>query len=211
MAPPPKPPRPPRPPYYTNPGYNGITGAVVRLLDAMSALKEAHASTTEFCSLNEAVQCAAMVSLLETTSWGQTACASSPNPLCPNTYCLWIGVTCGGTSGQDVVALDWHGKGMNGHLPGAAFGNLTALTRLDVGGNLLQGTLPPELGALTALTYLDVSSNAFTGELPQTLSSLTALTHLNISSNPGLSGIVPVTVQGAADVYLFDTLVQLSL
>ena len=60
-------------------------------------------------------------------------------------------------------------------------GNLTALTRLDLGGNQLT-TVPESLGNLTALTTLDLRNNKLTA-VPESLENLTALTTLNLGDN----------------------------
>lgn len=42
-------------------------------------------------------------------------------------------------------------------------GKLVALTKLDLRGNTLSGSIPAELGALSSLVDLDLSANNFTG------------------------------------------------
>ena len=61
---------------------------------------------------------------------------------------------------------------------------------LDLTGNGLAGTLPPDLGDLTDLRRLDLSGNQLTGALPTGLSNLTNLLSLRVLNNR-LDGPVP--------------------
>ncbi len=69
-------------------------------------------------------------------------------------------------------------------------GNLTALTSLNLSGNLLTGSILSELGNLTALRFLNLSSNLLTGSIPQELGNLVNLRELYLSSND-LTGSIP--------------------
>jgi len=70
-------------------------------------------------------------------------------------YCEWRGVDCNGT----------------------------AITSLQLSGEKLDGSLPPEIAALgQSLRRLDISSNSIV-ELPTTFNQLVHLEYLNCSSN----------------------------
>ena len=84
---------------------------------------------------------------------------------------LWAGV--------DVGCVRWPVNGMT-------------VTRLDLGGNGLTGSLPPELGDLgsTCFAILDLESNALTGPIPPELGNLASLQTLVLRDND-LTGPVP--------------------
>ena len=64
------------------------------------------------------------------------------------------------------------------------------VTRLELDGNGLSGTLPPELGNLTNLRELDLYDNELSGSLPESLGNLTNLYLLQLGRNQ-LSGVLP--------------------
>ncbi|KAL4437441.1 hypothetical protein ABPG75_004580 [Micractinium tetrahymenae] len=84
--------------------------------------------------------------------------------------CQWSGITC--TDQQQVQSIslqcDNCAAPAAGPLP-AALANLSAVTTINLQGNELRGTLPPEWGAqgaLPALQNLYLNDNQFTGSLP---------------------------------------------
>ena len=62
-------------------------------------------------------------------------------------------------------------------------GQLTALSRLALGGPLLTGTIPPELGQLINLEELTLAGSRLTGTVPPELGQLTRLRKLELHSN----------------------------
>uniref|UniRef100_A0A0A9CKW8 Uncharacterized protein n=1 Tax=Arundo donax TaxID=35708 RepID=A0A0A9CKW8_ARUDO len=54
---------------------------------------------------------------------------------------------------------------------------------MDLSSNLLQGTIPPELGGLKNLTLLDLRNNSLTGGLPQFVQGMALLQDLLLSNN----------------------------
>ncbi|KAG1655079.1 hypothetical protein FOA52_008872 [Chlamydomonas sp. UWO 241] len=58
------------------------------------------------------------------------------------------------------------------------------------GGQLLIGTLPAAWSNMVALTRLDIGYNKITGTLPEAWSNMVSLTHLNMGAN-GLTGTLP--------------------
>ena len=76
------------------------------------------------------------------------------------------------------------------------------VTRLELPGNNLSGTLPGSLGSLTNLTTLDLSDNSLSGMIPD-LSALTQLQNLNLGDNQ-LSGTIPdlSALTNLQDLYL---------
>ncbi len=60
------------------------------------------------------------------------------------------------------------------------------VTALDLTGNRLVGTLPPELATLSELSSLNVDGNQLGGELPAWLIQVSGLQHLSFAYNDGL-------------------------
>ena len=67
----------------------------------------------------------------------------------------------------------------------------SATVVLGMGGNLLIGGIPPELGSLTNLIFLDLSYSQLSGPIPSELGGLTNLQFLYLSDNK-LTGPIPV-------------------
>ncbi|KAH7662934.1 Non-specific serine/threonine protein kinase protein, partial [Dioscorea alata] len=65
----------------------------------------------------------------------------------------------------------------------------TLLTLLDLGNNLLQGSIPASIGNISTLWSIFLSYNALNGTLPQSVGQLSGLKLLDVSHN-SLSGIV---------------------
>ncbi|XP_039019461.1 probable LRR receptor-like serine/threonine-protein kinase At3g47570 [Hibiscus syriacus] len=55
---------------------------------------------------------------------------------------------------------------LTGTLPPDMFTNLTSLTTLFLGGNLLSGRIPPSIGNASSLTHVDLANNSFHGQIP---------------------------------------------
>lgn len=62
---------------------------------------------------------------------------------------------------------------------------------LNLGGNLLSGTIPPSLSSLTELQQVVLSDNALRGGLPAQLSNATSLALLDVANNV-LNGSLPL-------------------
>ncbi|XP_058759492.1 receptor-like kinase TMK4 [Vicia villosa] len=81
-----------------------------------------------------------------------------------NDPCLdWSFVVC---SGGKIITVNLAKQKLNGTIS-PAFGNLTDLRNLYLGGNNLSGSIPGSLTGLTQLEVLDVSSNNLSGEIPK--------------------------------------------
>ena len=92
---------------------------------------------------------------------------------------------------DSVNELLYSEAGYTSSLP-EELGFLSALTKVDIGGNLFNpGTLPPELGAWTNVISLNFSDTGLT-IIPAWAASLTKLNELDISHNcfstPGREG-----------------------
>ena len=92
-------------------------------------------------------------------------------------------------------SLNLQGNDLSGTIP-PELGNLSKLETLIItsrnnSDNQLRGPIPPELGNLTNLTQLWLSNNQLSGTIPPELGNLTNLTELRLNYNQ-LSGPVPV-------------------
>ncbi|KAJ1288409.1 hypothetical protein BS78_02G087500 [Paspalum vaginatum] len=103
------------------------------------------------------------------------------------TPCAWNGVVCSPDSRVVGVVLP------NAQLVGPVAGELGLiehLGHLDLSGNALNGTIPPELLRAPELRVLSLAGNGITGGLPEQVGQLRALRALNLAGN-ALSGAVP--------------------
>ena len=75
-------------------------------------------------------------------------------------------------------------------VPPAELGSLAALTRLNLGNNDLNGSIPPALGGLANLESLWLEGNALAGSVPPELGGLTNLKDLRLQDNE-LKGSIP--------------------
>lgn len=93
----------------------------------------------------------------------------------------------------------------------SGLGYATTLRSIQLSGNALSGSLPPQWSQLTALTSLDLSSNALTGTLPDPFSALSLLHDGNLASNSlystipsswgvALTSLVRLVVNGNTDM-----------
>ena len=115
-----------------------------------------------------------------------------------------------------VTELDWHtdhprsglhppGVRVRWQLP-SELGQLTAMSKLALGGPLLTGTIPPELGRLKNLEQLTLADSRLTGSVPPELGQLEQLWKLELHHNlltalppelGQLMGLIYLTTQSA--------------
>ena len=99
---------------------------------------------------------------------------------CDAPACGWAqGVTCDGGA---VTRIDMRGWGLVGTLP-TEMGWLSMLTELDLRDNSLSGAIPVQLTTLTSLTWLALSRNSLSGTVPPEVGGLTSLTQLWLEHN----------------------------
>ena len=111
----------------------------------------------------------------------------------------WEGITLGGTP-QHVSRLDLSGMGLDGSIP-SELGLLSNITYLNLRSNDLDGPIPTELDSLTNLRVLNLHSNNLSGDIPDL--STTMLEELYLANNydemvedSGLTGNVPRWLNG---------------
>ena len=102
------------------------------------------------------------------------------------------------TAGPDWTnATGWLTDAPISNWYGVATDEAGRITGLDLRGNELAGTVPPELGALAGLRNLDLRDNRLTGELPGELGELAELRELYLSGNR-FEGRLPAELGGLA-------------
>ncbi|KAL5775180.1 hypothetical protein ACOSP7_012737 [Xanthoceras sorbifolium] len=108
---------------------------------------------------------------------------------------------------SSVVAIDLVKNNISGTLPmdichywphiqslNLSF-NKFKLVDLYLGYNMLDGSIPTEIGSLHKLELLDLGGNNLIGHIPMSIGSLKSLTYIELSSN-NLSGRIPSTIGG---------------
>ncbi len=106
----------------------------------------------------------------------------------PGTECTWFGVACSGGD-ANVIELHLGGNNLNGVLP-PEIQDLTELEGLFMPWNQLIGGIPPEIGTLEMLHTLDLPGNRLSGSIPPDLGSIGVLQWINLAQNR-LSGSIP--------------------
>lgn len=88
-----------------------------------------------------------------------------------------------------MILLDLSNNLLEGSIP-KEIGSMYYLSVLNLGHNNLSGVIPQELGAMKMLAILDLSYNRLSGLIPHTMSGLAMLGEMDISNN-NLSGLIP--------------------
>ncbi|KAF6144841.1 hypothetical protein GIB67_024981 [Kingdonia uniflora] len=92
-----------------------------------------------------------------------------------------------------MIFLDLSYNMLQGSIP-KEIGEIFYLSVLNLGHNNLSGPIPPELGYLKNVGILDLSHNKLDGLIPSSLSGLSLLSEIDLSNN-NLSGPIPETGQ----------------
>jgi Leucine-rich repeat (LRR) protein len=104
----------------------------------------------------------------------------------PGTEGSWYGIT---VSGDTVIKITLTYNLLNGSIP-AELGNLGNLTALMLYGNRLSGNISAQLGNLGKLQALGLLQNQLSGIIPAQLGNLVNLQSLSLGNNQ-LSGTIP--------------------
>ncbi len=165
-----------------------LVGATGVLLGAEAVVAQ---STYYDCTAAQGIsvpECEALVAIYNSTDGDNWI--KNTSWLQTDQPCKWYGVAC---PGGNVMNLDLSGNNLAGSIP-PELGNLTEkLKLLKLNGNNLSGPIPSQLGDLTQLQTLWLHNNNLEGNLPSELGDLSNLQRLQLNNNPLLSG--PLSVE----------------
>ncbi|KAL8137638.1 hypothetical protein V2J09_003639 [Rumex salicifolius] len=99
---------------------------------------------------------------------------------------------------QILSAFD---SGIFGKLPD--FDGCRSIYKIELAGNLLNGSIPWKIGHCEKLVSLDLSHNSLTGIIPWELSTLPAITDVDLSHNL-LTGTIPANFDNCTTLEMFD-------
>ncbi|XP_022858783.1 inactive LRR receptor-like serine/threonine-protein kinase BIR2 isoform X1 [Olea europaea var. sylvestris] len=105
--------------------------------------------------------------------------------------CNFDGVTCWNGRENRLLSLQLRDSSLAGKIP-ASLQFCYNLQNLDLSGNILSGSIPPQICTwLPYLVTLDLSHNELSGEIPAGLTNCVYLNHLILDDNK-LSGNIPI-------------------
>ncbi|KAI5010743.1 hypothetical protein ZWY2020_012880 [Hordeum vulgare] len=115
------------------------------------------------------------------------------------TYLMILNLSSNGFSGQlpslnqlhELVILDLSNNSFYGIIPDS-FMNCSNLKGVDLSRNMLQGSIPMNIGSLYNLIGIDLSRNNLTGVIPPSISNATQLVILFLQENQLQGGIPDV-------------------
>ena len=113
----------------------------------------------------------------------------------------WMGISTD-PAGR-VTRVNLNGLDLRGTIP-SELGDLTQLTYLSLLKNHISGPIPPELGKLTNLIHLDFDENQLSGPFPPELGNLVNLEFVWVKDNAGLSGPLPVEMTRLTELRILD-------
>ncbi|CAL4971353.1 unnamed protein product [Urochloa decumbens] len=93
---------------------------------------------------------------------------------------------------------------LNGVLDGSPIINLRNLATLDLGGNILTGSIPDSIGQLKKLEELRLDRNSMSGELPSSLGNCTNLIIIDLKANNFSGEIAKVNFSTLHNLEIFD-------
>ncbi|KAA8550514.1 hypothetical protein F0562_002198 [Nyssa sinensis] len=104
--------------------------------------------------------------------------------------CTFKGIDCWHPDENRVLNIRLSYKVLKGEFP-RGIENCSALTGLDLSGNMLYGDIPNNISnIIPVVTTLDLCSNNFSGEIPKSLANCTYLNALRLDNNQ-LTGQIP--------------------
>ena len=116
----------------------------------------------------------------------------------PSYFGLFTNIGTGEASRAIDGLLDVGGNSLTGTLP-PELGNLQSMNRFSADSNSLKGSIPDSYGDMLGLTGLYLNSNRLTGTIPMSMSQLTMMTELHLYGNL-LSGTIPEIFEGYLSV-----------
>ena len=88
-----------------------------------------------------------------------------------------------------LTDIDLRGNMLSGEIPSDIAANMNMLTVLDISANSFSGNIPSQFS--NTITKIDLSDNDFSGSIPSAFNSLTELTRLDVSHNNSLNASKP--------------------
>ena len=126
--------------------------------------------------------------------------ANNTNWLVPDAKIdTWFGLT---VLNERVTQLELNDNLLNGTLP-SEIGDLTKLLVLNCSGNMLGGAIPTQIGNLIMLQSIDLHKNLFNGTIPKTIENLTDLQFINFRENR-LEGSIPSEIGNLSYLQTLD-------
>mmetsp|Transcript_17063 Transcript_17063/g.24186 ORF Transcript_17063/g.24186 Transcript_17063/m.24186 type:complete len:593 (-) Transcript_17063:238-2016(-) len=105
--------------------------------------------------------------------------------------CLWAGLSCDDTENPNgITSISMEGNLLDGTLPPEISWFNESLLSLQLKNNNIKGTIPTEIGQLTKLRGLNLRLNSITGPIPTETGLLENLDSLRIDQNT-LTGEIP--------------------
>ncbi|PHU29797.1 hypothetical protein BC332_01890 [Capsicum chinense] len=90
---------------------------------------------------------------------------------------------------KNLKEIILHTNQLSGAIPECIFTNLTSLTTLNLGNNLLTGGISESIGNLQALKKLTLSNNSLTGTIPHSITKIRSIFGINLDKNQLVGGI----------------------
>ncbi|WCJ33660.1 transmembrane kinase 1 [Euphorbia peplus] len=115
--------------------------------------------------------------------------------------CQWAHIQCDSAKTR-VTAIQIGGQNLKGTLP-PELRNLTALKRFEVMGNSLTGAVP-SLSGLSSLEVVYLHDNGFTSIPTDFFDGMNSLTEVSLDKNPFQPWEIPVSLQGATTLKNFS-------
>ncbi|KAL2476720.1 putative LRR receptor-like serine/threonine-protein kinase [Abeliophyllum distichum] len=103
---------------------------------------------------------------------------------------------------KDLAIVDLSYNLLNGSLP-LEIGSATGMRILSLKGNQFSGDIPSIIWRHQNLDYLILSENKLHGHIPETFANLTALQYLDLSQN-NLSGVIPKSLEKLQNLVYFN-------
>ncbi|KAF2288204.1 hypothetical protein GH714_004979 [Hevea brasiliensis] len=104
---------------------------------------------------------------------------------------------------QTLTSLDISVNDIHGQIPGVGFANLTELVELIMVENSFNGSIPPQFFSLRHLEKLDLGHNLIAGTLGSKLGNLSNLRELRLNDNL-FHGQIPKQIGRLGELYLLD-------
>ncbi|KAF3659112.1 aspartic protease precursor [Capsicum annuum] len=90
---------------------------------------------------------------------------------------------------KNLKEINLHTNKISGPIPECIFTNLTSLSILNLGNNLLTGGISESIGNLQALQRLTLSNNSLTGKIPHSITKIRSIFGINLDKNQLVGGI----------------------